>query len=98
MFTKVPGGWVEIDREPQFKVGDKVKLHTIHWFGPTVFNGKVTMVGIYDTELYGGIPGNPGYPALVYGYSVEVERDGGIFLYKGVPEFFLTRSGSRKNK
>lgn len=102
--TKVPGGCLEVDREPQFKVGDKVRFNDWDAYrGGHAVKGTVTVMGIYDTKQAGGIPDEelhlyglePQPPKLVYAYSVNVERDGGIWTYKGVPEFILTLTRKR---
>lgn len=99
MFTKVPKGCLEVDREPLFKTGDKVKFHDWDAYrGVHVIKGTITVAGIYDTQQAGGIPDNelhlyglePQPPTLVYAYSINVERDNGVWTYKGVPEFLLT--------
>lgn len=85
---------------PAFKVGDRVRVRTADWLDPT-FTGKITMVGILDNDLGGGMPfdPDPDNQMQIYAYSIERDRgEWGVFIYKGVPEFYLTGIKSKKSK
>ncbi|MBN9393073.1 MAG: hypothetical protein J0I20_33885 [Chloroflexi bacterium] len=72
-------------KEPEFKVGDKVKL--VNLFFDNTSLCEVTMVGQFDNDLAGGQPVNQDQEPVIFAYNLRRLDTSAVF--HGVPEFYV---------